>query len=282
MKNLLQKAIADVNSSDIFEQVTNKQPPVAKKDNIKGLTTFQELNSNIWWRKINENLSSWSNKDFAMYLLNLYKEKYKKPSSLHPVHIVSRIGDVRETVRSSLGFCDNIVLKDYITYFCDIWLDHYHIHKSLDYWIRPMRDQKPINEFAKHYTYGKSLAPVVNTSKNTAIFELHDIKQSYMLGVDSLLLQFGLIIAFNYLVEQESYSIESASEVIAKSSLRLYNRKSLQRVIYATENIESYPSDFYDMKLIDQKLVELNCLHFRSLNINIIDKVNDWVFRRKN
>lgn len=282
IKSILKKSVHDVNNSEIAKEKRRKSLQDVEKPD--GATTFSNLKSNIWWRPVDNDLQNWSNKDFAIHLVNLYKNKYKQPCDIHPVHIMTRINDIRESIREYVGFCDNLVLRDYLSYFCSEWLDYYHIDKKLGYWLRPMRDKKPILSFISRYSYGeyKDKNNVASEAKSGNEFGLDDIKQSYLLGIDSLLLKFGFVISFNYLVKQESFSIGQAANVVAKSSLKLYNRKSIKHVVEATEGFESYPGSFYDTTFIFEKLAECGCPFSRVLKVNMDKEKEDWNFRRRN
>lgn len=283
IKNILKKSIHNVDNSEIVKEKRQKSfRETERPEEPEGATTFSNLKSNIWWRPVEGDLQDWSNKDFAIHLINLYKNKYNKPCDIHPVHIMTRINDIRESIRKQAGFCDNLVLRDYLSYFCEEWLNYYHVDKKLDYWLRPMRDKKPISYFISQYDYGKykNKSKHKDISLDSSKFGIDDIRQSYLLGIDSLLLKFGFIISFNYLVKKELFSIEQTAKMIAKSSLKLYNRKSIKYVVMATENIKSYPKSFYDISFIFDKLAKYGCSFSRVLKTNMNKEQEDWDFRR--
>jgi hypothetical protein len=192
------------------------------------------------WEIKSENISEWTNRDFSIYMYKQYRDRYGIGWDFNHYSVITYPDGVKEEIRQTLGFCDNIVFKDYIDYFFMKWLDIYKIQKGVKFWLRSLKNSDPINDFCSKYDYNRSIKNREQVSVNKEVIENKDIETYYLLGIESLILKFGIINAINYLIINKNISKEKALDKMAFYLVKLYNNKQIDKVIEITNKSGPY------------------------------------------
>ena len=201
----------------------------------------------------NKNLADWNNKDFAIYLLDCFRKKYSKDPNCLLTGTILYMGQIQTSISKSLGFCDNIVFKDYIDFYYDKWASRI-LQNNKEFYINSLRNEQILKDFAKNYKYEEKLSsPKVNLEK--------DVESAYKISLETLVIDFGVIISINYLIKNKIDSKQSMRNV-AKALVN--NRKIICNILEKTNSLGPYPNTLKFRKykeylaivekMVDQKL----------------------------
>jgi len=282
-----------------------------KKDNRLKQIESQEVeiieNSKSSWEDIyvapksqwvikKDSLLNWNQRDFTIYMSGEFKEKYHRIWDMKSTLVVTYLGNIKESIREYFGFCDNIVLKDYIDYFYNNWLDYYVLERKSKFWLRDMREYSPIDSFISSYNYKASVKQTnvkdkfsedqqeIQKEKDVYV-SLSDVEDFYLLSVNSLVLNFCVIIPVNFFMMEKNMSKENAFKKVSCALLDIYNKESkvLNDILDINNNFE-YPSDFVFKDIKEFKMFfETKCGIDFSFNEEIkFNEFPNWKIRRVN
>ncbi|MFW6173917.1 MAG: hypothetical protein ACOC5T_09245 [Elusimicrobiota bacterium] len=194
-------------------------------------------------KRIRDSLKEWKNNDFAMYFLQQFYKNTDSEQQIRLLGMTMNFPYIRKSVKDVLGFCDNIVLKDYIDFFVLEWLNFF-INRDGKFRLRHVYDDKAIDAFVSEYNYERSLMSYLNSSEEKNDVDKNiDLESLYLSGGASLLLGAGLILPVNWLMEKKHFSYKKAHNYIASVLKKSYN-DIIEDVLDKTEELSPYPTSF--------------------------------------
>lgn len=193
-------------------------------------------------------LDKWVVGNFVSYMQSRYKEHFRMDWGLRFSSSCNEVTKLKDSIVDMFGFCDNIILKDYVDYFFDQHIDYY-MKTNVHFYISFMRQTMPLERFYESYSYKDS----VDKGESNIVFEKRtkkgdveegSLEASYVLGLDRLLMDFGVVVAVNWLhMEKKKSKRDIARQVM--TYVEIIKRKGsmgdLERV---TAKFSPYPDDF--------------------------------------
>ena len=169
-------------------------------------------------------LSEWSQRDFSFYMEKEYTNTTGEPWDLNLLGVTTYLSRVKAQLRDFYGFCDNILLKDYIDYFYAEWLS-YCKNFNIKFWLNFMLNKKPLSAFCSSYAYqdrtAKTEAPPKTVDSNYSALE-KDLDTFYSLSFEALIFNYGLVLSVNYLLGKhllnEKKVYDKISQIIRSST----------------------------------------------------------------
>ena len=113
------------------------------KESVSKEKAFNEWPVEKREASLSKDLVEWTQRDFALYISDLYYKKFSKPIGFGIIGMSAYLGRIKVNVKEAVGFCDNIVLKDYIDYYFKNWIEH-HISDWKDKFGKYMQYSKPL------------------------------------------------------------------------------------------------------------------------------------------
>lgn len=203
-------------------------------------------------RVIRDNLLEWKNNDFAMYFINLFRKKVYQNWEIQTLGATLYMGQIKESISSALGFCDNIVLKDYMDFFVDNWGKFYY-KKTSNFYVGSMKDDAPIKDFVSKYDYKSSFNRIMSQVKQVDVIpdrksiSTSDIDPVFLSGGDNMVLEYGLLLPVNWLIKVKKYSEEKAINYVASAFKRVYTNGDWMKIVKRTNDLSPYP-DWFQVK----------------------------------
>lgn len=222
--DILKNAIGSVNKENVNAK---KEEEVEIVDSSEFSDSIDADASNMYKKiknkkikKVKENISEWNNRDFANYIAEKYKEKYKTYIDHSVVFMAGYFPHIKKAVDDTVGNFSNQTLKDYIDYFFDHWVNVYKA-KNSKYWFSSMKDKNALSDFAEYYDSvvlenRKSKNIEVKSEKiDSNIPSLNDVEGVYILGgLSTVLIRFGVLVCINYMIIKKKYDIDNAYKII--------------------------------------------------------------------
>jgi len=238
---------------------------------------ISDIKDSVRW-KVRENLSEWKNSDFTIYFIQQFRENINNEWQASRLAMILYFGKTADKINDIFGFCDNIILKDYIDFFIKEWAMYFWKEKG-NFTLWYLNDDRPIKDFIKKYDYSVSFnkfisgkkTNVVNSKKHKKEVSSKEIEQYYFAGGEGLIMEYGLLIPVNWLIKCKGYSIERANLYIVGAFGSLCSIGNWKEVVSKTESLNPYPESF----------VVRDCSSiFKKLNLEIDLKLTfskeDW------
>jgi hypothetical protein len=160
-----------------------------------------------------KSLSEWNQRDFAVYMSQEYINNFGHIWDFNSSGVVTYLGRIKAQLRDFYGFCDNIVLKDYIDYFYKEWIA-YCENCNIKFWIRFMMNNKPLSAFYSSYTYKITEEKTFLPEKKETPEK--DFDNYYALSVEALVFNCGLIASVDYLLNKRKMDEKIVYDKISK------------------------------------------------------------------
>jgi len=192
-----------------------------------------------------QNLDEWGVLDFFFYIVKMWATKYRE-DLYHLRHGGGslQVAALRDRLEDVIGFCSNLVLRDYIHHFFEHYADYWQRRGS--FYVRNMNRDKYLAEFADMYDYRASFYQYLNTERKGetegVTFTHKEILKSYETNSSTFLCNYGLVIAMNWLTMKRGRPLEEAVRYVIDGCLKLKARNLLHLVKNATEMHSPYPS----------------------------------------
>lgn len=237
---------------------------------------FSKLKKKSSWQ-IKQDLFDWTNRDFALYISKCYKQKYDSYLDASLVGMTTYLPRVKQALLDSIGFCDNIVTKDYIEFFFEKWAEHFRINSEKDrFSIQTMRFKEPIIDFAEEYDYKARVQHYTNPSEQKTSESLQaplkitndKMLEAYSVGIENFVLEYGVIATVNWLIMSKGEESKEAAKKVIVAASRLNSQGAIEKVKYITKKLSPYPSWFVAK---NYKVI------FNALNKRIDAKINDEI-----
>jgi len=241
---LIQSIFGKKSSAELIKEHSyqaNKSQVLPVKNEKAKVVKFKTKKKN----GIKSDLEEWNNRDFAIYILSQYSRKYKHNWLPSISSLALQSGRIKEAVHDVLGFCDNLVFKDYIDYFFKNWADYYKRRAGNVLYISSLRGNESVVEFSGKYKYQDSLRNYAqgNKEEQRQCAEI-DLYNSYLLGDENFISDYGIVLTCNWLVRKRDYDFKKAASYVAKAFLKIFNKGRAETVIKSTIKYSPYPSWF--------------------------------------
>ncbi len=224
-------------------------------------------------------LEEWGAFDFFYYVDKKFVETYGKPMGLRVGGNSLEINKIRDKFSNLFGFCCNLIMKDYIDFFFDKYLNFY-MKKEKGFFFKQMRNDKIISEFYEHYDFKKSFLRYsskcnsANGERNSAAYNISEksINDSYMISDTSLVSNYGIVISLNWLMNNKRKTASQAAALVLKACKELHSKNMIEVVKNSTEKYSPYSSSlsFKSPHLVMSK-IDKNI----SLNVEFKDENKD-------
>jgi len=230
-----------------------KEKPVEIYGNTTSVRSIaiSDIKNSLSW-KVRDDLSEWKNSDFTIYFIQQFRKNIDEEWTCGKVSMILFFGRIFDSVAEILGFCDNIVLRDYVDFFIKEW-GMYYWKKKGNFTLWYLKDDRPIKAFVEKYDYNvsfnnfmneKNKHKIVSTDQERKEISKKRIEQYYLAGGENLILEYGLLISLNWLVICKNYSIEHANLHIMGAFSSFHLRGNYQSIIDKTESLNPYPDSF--------------------------------------
>jgi len=187
-------------------------------------------------RVVKDDLSTWLPLDFVHFVKSLHS---KIPNSEWRLKIGSScysILQIKDCLVDAIGFCDNIVLQDYIVFFFDNHAE-YFIKKYKNFFFKQMLYSNIVSEFTNNYKYKAN-----KTVSSEKVITMEDMDNAFALGDEVLVKTYGLVLSVNWIMKQMSYSFSDATKLIYLASKKIYDSGKFHLVKDITEKFNPYPT----------------------------------------
>lgn len=204
-------------------------------------------------------LKDWIPADFVSFASRVYRKRYSRNWDLNFSACCQDIQFLHDSLLESLGFVDNLVVRDYIEYYFENFADH-KMRLDGKFYFDSMRKERPLRSFASNYDYDKSLKKYISPSnsrptiakiKSKRNISNSVIDDAYTIGDEVLVLEFGIIIPINWLVYNKGLSIQKATKRVHDVSKKIHQNGAFNQVVSVTKKMAPYPS-WLKFKQIDR------------------------------
>lgn len=295
MSNELKKLIEDSikETPDKSVQTKRKEKRKVKDLDVYGggtrvvdLKDFRFPKKDTW--RIRTDVFQWNNRDIAIYINEKYYKKFDKKWEVSLVGVTTQANRIKKVIFDILGFCDTIVVKDYLDYFFQFWVDFKVIGKEKNLYFNSLLDKDCVTEFLSNYNYADRIK--FYTSGGDSDYhgkmpsvKYEDIEQSYYLGIDSLVVDYGIIIAMNFLLKQGK-DMDSSLKLVLGAIKRVFRDSDSSVLLDITNSYSPYSDKmiFKDHEKIS-KLVRNKFGKEVEFNVVYLNNINRWkYFERDN
>ena len=217
-------------------------------------------------KKLPKDVEKWNTGNFVSYARRLYLKRYGRDWSLNYPSACLEILKVKDTLVELLGGCDNKTFYRFIGWFFDNHIDSC-VNRSQAFYIRHMQQDWIVDLFCKEIKVAeKSVKPQQPEAQNDILNESH-INAIYLLSEDRLVLEYGVVIAVNWLLKQ-GLSPKDSAYTVFQVLVRLKRQDRLQEALTSTSKFNPYPSNlrFNDAQWLFRKV---------DPAINISVQIND-------
>ena len=277
--NSTKKTILDILKKEFsIKKKKNKKTPKEQPVELYGSNTsikdisFSDIKKNVSWT-IRDDILDWRNSDFVIYIQNKFNEKIDSTWECDKVAMVLFFGKITDTLTEIVSFCDNIVIKDYIDFFIDNWAGYY-VQEKGNFTLWYMNENAPMKDFFKRYDYNESFRKYFSATKkkdDNKEVTSKEIEHYYYAGGQSLILEYGLLLPLNWLIECKKYSLEQSVIYIVGAFGALHSNGNWREVIQKTESLNPYPGSFF-VQNCDSIFEKLNL----DIKLNLVFSERNW------
>jgi len=214
---------------------------------------FSDIKKTKW--DIKPSLLNWTNRDFALYIIQKYEEKFEADIQLNIVGMITYLNNIKDAIVELLGFCDNVVFYDYVNYYFEEFVDGFVYSNKGNFSLHTMKFKVPIESFVSNYDYKSSINNKTRESvmkdKNDCsssdccyMIKEENLENSYLLGIESLLMDYGVVAPFNWMVNNKHMSKENVVVYMVNGLKELKKRCLINVVIKSNNQYGPYPRSF--------------------------------------
>ncbi len=237
-KEKVKKTIESKSSSDTVDnnegfEITDVEVDFCSYDKIDGRKKIVERT----------NLEEWGAFDFFYYSEKKYIEKYGLKMDLNVGGSSVEINRIRDKFYDLFGFCCNLIMRDYIDFFFDNYMDSM-ITSDGAFYFNQMRREKIICEFYDGYNFSQSFLQYSEDGKTEDKNSISNkaVKEAYMISDTSLVSNYGIVISLNWLIKVKKIPSTDATRMILTACRELASRGMVDIIKSATETYSPYPS----------------------------------------
>jgi hypothetical protein len=229
-------------------------------------------------RRADYDLDQWSSRDFCLFIREFHWKKVGDDWELNWLASCQEVLKVKDYISDRYGFCDNVILKDYIEFFFSHYFDELYAWKNIFYISYLTRDAA-IEKFFSTYDYAtsvqnlhiskKSAPPVKKTNKIRLSDEAIEI--AFLLSDEAFISDYGVIITVNWLIGRRSFTNKDAARYVYVACCKLHKAGSIISVQKSTTAFSPYPSWLPFQKAIQliQKVDKQLLLQFEFIDSDL-------------
>jgi len=236
LKSALESGSVKVKSVKNIKDLKIKSP----KDS--GLIDFDEIKKyRERTRRSDDDLDNWTGPDFVIFLRENYVSRMGHNWDLNWAPACTEVLRVKDVLTELFGFCDNVVLRDYITFFFKYYFDTY-MRSNKEFYISFLRHRNVYEDFYKSYNYRMSIkTPDSKSSKNRTDISNVSIEGAFLLSDRQFLHHCGIVLATNWMIYKKDSAQGKAVNYVLRACLKLHRAKQLKQVVSMTECLSPYP-----------------------------------------
>jgi hypothetical protein len=218
------------------------------RTNLAKVVEFDDLPRRKRSRKTPENIERWITADFVSYSARLFTARYKQDWGLNFSAQCQEMLVVRDWILERLGFCDNVVMRDFIKWFFDNCSDDF-MKKFGQFYFAHMRRPKVMEAFINSYRYvpAKPEAPIPQknspSSKPKVAFNAKEMADIFILSEEQFILEYGILVSISWLIAKKKFSNVEAIKFVYTVCEGLHKKGKFGLVKEATEKYNPYPVD---------------------------------------
>jgi len=248
----VEKTIESESEKDIM---SNQEGFIISESGTK-YCSFGDISKKRQVKKRN-NLDEWGPFDFFRFANKLYVKKYKEPWDLNMAGNSLEINRIKDKLDDAFGFCCNLILRDYIVFFFDHYIDNYKNKNG--FYFSQMRMNWIITNFQESYNFKERFVSYMTKEKQkNKKYELtkDEMQKSYDMGEMTLVGNFGVVVALNWLLKVKRKETNEAVDIVVDACRDMYRKNMIDVVKSATELYSPYPSKlaFKSPQLIFNKI----------------------------
>jgi len=188
-------------------------------------------------------LEEWGAYDFFVFGHKLYVEKYGRPWDLKIGGGSLEINRIRDKFYDLFGFCCNLIMRDYIIFFFDNYIDDF-IKRNGDFFFTHMSTNWVIISFYEHYDFAVKFADYTRREKKETEekdITREEIRQAFIVGDTTLVGNYGIVVAMNWLIKIKKISKKEAAKLVIDSCRNMNQRGMINIIKNSTECYSPYP-----------------------------------------
>lgn len=222
---------------------------------------YSEIGKKKWQLRKKNSLEEWGAFDFFIFAHKLYIGKYGRSWDLNIGGGSLEINRIRDKFYDLFGFCCNLIMRDYIAFFFNNHIDEF-IRRNGDFYFSNMSIDWVLISFQEQYNFPARFADYTRQEKKETGKEditREEVRQAFLVGDTTLVGNYGIVIAMNWLMQIKKISGEKASKLIIDACKNMEKRGMMDVVKNSTECYSPYPTNFI----------------FKSPQLIIMDEVDD-------
>lgn len=204
-----------------------------------------------------DSLEEWGAFDFFLFAQKKYIDKYGSSWDLNIGGSSLEINKIRDKFYDLFGFCCNLIMRDYIEFFFDNYMDDI-IRMEGTFYFSQMSVEKRMCEFYDGYDFPQSFAEYIECEKvnNKVFITSKEIREAFLIGDMSLISNYGIVISLNWLIVVKKMSSLEAIKLVVTACKDMFNKGMIGVIKSATESYSPYPSDlpFKSPQLVMNKI----------------------------
>jgi len=244
----------------------NQQPKKKRVKHIKELEIvsngdqcakkidFKDIRGKPKLHEIREEIGDWTSKDFALHFMERYREKCDPNFHCNVIAIVTRVNEIHDCILQTLGFCDNVVLRDYIDFIVTKWMKYLLAQNGGTFRIAWLRRKEILSDFVESYDYKDRITNYLHGKDESLDSpeigqEVEQItgkalKEAFSLGYDNLFIEYGFIGSMNWLIIDQHIQMKTVLDKIVIFMARYNKKPEMEKAFENTERLNPYPSRF--------------------------------------
>ncbi len=247
----IEKKDGIITSNDEGTEIINDGPKfVSWKDKNKRKT---------WQFDPNKPVSDWKAWDLFEFAHNLYVKKYNEDWDLRRQGNSLVILQIFEKLERELGSNNYLMMRDYVIYFFEKHIDKFKRRKTHnDGFFDHMNRKDVIRSFCHSYDYRKNFKRYEGLRKKdiNKVITNADLENAYILSIGTLVSDFGIVIAANWLVAKKKFKKKDTVKMIFNACKSMYDKDVFHIVVKSTEKNSPYPDwlMFKDPSIITNRI----------------------------
>ncbi len=193
--------------------------------------------------RVKNNLEEWGAFDFFLYAQKKYTDKYGQQWDLNIGGGSLEINRIRDKFHDLFGFCCNLIMRDYIDFFFNNYMDT-AIRENESFYFKQMRNDKIMCEFYDGYNFSQSFLKYTELEKtdNKSLISNKEVRESYLIGDTSLVSNYGIVISLNWLIKVKGISPTESTRMVLVACRELAAKGMTDIIKSSTETYSPYPS----------------------------------------
>lgn len=197
-----------------------------------------------WTFDPNKPITEWKAWDLFEFAHQLYVKKYNKEWNLRRQGNSLVILQIFEKLESKFGSNNYLLMRDYVIYFFEKHIDNFVKRKANnDSFFDHMNRKDVIKSFCVSYDYRKNFMRYdeIKKEKIKKTVSNSDLESAYLLSVGTLVSDYGIILAINWLVVKKKFKKKDAAKMVFDTCQSMYNKDVFSMIVESTEKYSPYP-----------------------------------------